>query len=151
MVDAQVKFRFPYSKQCKYGGNLKIRAKANTSTNAEENAAFEALLFIEENFGVTIVDLNFCERVDAENEHMMLTRMLGQIIEVGESVKEMWETFVDTLVGKSEDFTMTVLHCSTGILEKTILKLTSTAQMEQQGWNKIQPSVLVHDGLCLIQ
>lgn len=104
MVEAVVKFRFPYIKQLKYGGKLKKRGKGKTSANAEENAAFEALLFIEENFSVTVVDLNFPERVDAENGEKMLMRMLGEILAVGESVKEMLDNFVKTLAGKSDEF-----------------------------------------------
>lgn len=104
MVEAVVKFRFPFIKQLKYGGKLKKRGKGNTSANAEENAAFEALLFIEENFNVTVVDLNFPERVDAENGEKMLMRMLQEILDVGESVKEMLDNFVNTLAAKSDEF-----------------------------------------------
>lgn len=89
-VKAVVQFIIPYIEQLKFCGKLNIKARGDNSTIAEENAAYEALLLIEENFKVKIVDLNHSVRIEAANDQKNLVTILGGIIEVGEGVKDVW-------------------------------------------------------------
>lgn len=102
-VDAVAKVKFPCSKHLKYSGKVEIKGRGSTSSIAEEHAAFQALLCIEENFGVKIIDLNHCDRVEAVKVQTLLVRMLDEILEVCEVVKKNWEKMVKSFEGQSED------------------------------------------------
>lgn len=57
-VNGEVKFKVPYMKNVKYCGTITIKGKGKTLEQAEEDAAYKALLFIEDSYNINIVDFN---------------------------------------------------------------------------------------------
>jgi hypothetical protein len=77
-------------KKHQFGGQLKLSGKAYNSKEAEEEAAFAALVFIEKHFGVKIVDFNYSECKKALKDLNLLIALVSKIIELAGDVKIMW-------------------------------------------------------------
>lgn len=95
-------------------GNLTIRGKATRSLEAEEDAAFKALLYMEKKFKLKIVDLNHAERVAAENEQKLLVRLLEQIVDVGDDVSVYWGKMVKSVATEKSAYPLDATNSNKG-------------------------------------
>jgi hypothetical protein len=81
VVQSSAFFEFPHMPNFKYGGKLAIQGKDYTSVEADEEAAYQALIFIEENFKTRVVDLNYSQRKKALKEQNKLITLLSNTLE----------------------------------------------------------------------
>lgn len=94
---AIAKFHMPCVKGIDFSRNIEIKGKSRTSEDAEEDAAFKALLFIEKKYNIKVEDLNHAERVNAKKEHKLLVRLLEQIVTESDGIKESSGKLVDAI------------------------------------------------------
>lgn len=106
MMEGVVVFTIPDLPGIEHCGNLTIRGKSTRSRDAEETAAFRALLYMENKFNLKIADLNHAERVEAEKEQKLLVRLLDQIVAVGDDVKKYWERMSDSIATEKSAYAM---------------------------------------------
>lgn len=65
------------------GGKTKIRGlELGTAMEAEESAAEKALTLLESSFKLTIVDKNYAERIDAKEQHLFITNVLRNFLDL---------------------------------------------------------------------
>jgi hypothetical protein len=90
IVHSSAIFQFPHMPNFKYGGKLAIPGKAYTSREADEEAAYQALQFIEENFKTRVVDLNYSQRKKALKEQNKLITLMSNTLETGDCENDVW-------------------------------------------------------------
>lgn len=104
LVKSTVHFEFPYMPAYKYGGKLEIAGKAYNSVEANEEAAYEALLFIEDYFNTKVVDYNYSRRKKAVKEQNKLMLMLHRTLNLADSVKMLFGEAMNAIQGKRRQF-----------------------------------------------
>ena len=94
----------PYMANFQYGGKMAIPGLAFTSDEAAEEAAYQALLFIERNFITKVVDFNYSQRKKAVNTQKTLLSMLSNAVELGDSLKMMFGELINAIEAKIRQF-----------------------------------------------
>lgn len=103
-VKSTVVFVFPYMENFQFGGKIGIEGYAYTSSDSDEEAAYEALLFIEKNFMTKVVDLNYYQRKKEVKIQKTLISMLSQTLELSDSLKMMFGEMINAVEGKLRQF-----------------------------------------------
>lgn len=103
-VKSVVTIDFPYIPTLKCGGKTALSGLAYSSVEAEEEAAFAALLFIEQNFKTQVMDFNYSERKTAVNEENRLLAMLSKTLELAGSVKMMFGEVITAIEAQCRRF-----------------------------------------------
>ena len=95
-MKGEAKFSFP----CMVEGRchkLEVHSQALASSRAEEVAARAALLFMESNFNLKIVDLNYAGRRTAEKEHKSMEFIIYGLLEVAHQMKTQFSNMVECI------------------------------------------------------
>lgn len=98
-VISSVLLKFPEMDGFRFSGNLTLSGKGYTSKEATEDAAFEALVFIENVFGVKVADFNYSKRSKARNQLNKLVAMLSEILGIAETLRMMWAKLNNAIDG----------------------------------------------------
>lgn len=95
---------FPHLKNFKYGGKIAIAGQGYNSAEAEEEAAYQSLLFIEKNFRTHVIDYNYTSRKKSTKSQNKLLSILESTIPLGDSVKMMFGELINAIEAKRRQF-----------------------------------------------
>lgn len=80
------------------GGETYIRGvELSNAFSAEESAAEKALSFLESNLKLTIVDLNYSERIYAIEKDKLLTKLRTCLVDAASRIKKDWSSMVECI------------------------------------------------------
>lgn len=105
VIDAEVVFHIPHTKNVRFGGNLKRQGRSiQSSAAAEEEAAYRALRFIEKQFKVKVVDYNYSQRARAREAHNNLVSILESTLYIARDVEDQWSRMLSCIEELSDTF-----------------------------------------------
>lgn len=103
-VKSQVTIVFPEMENIQFSGKIALAGYAYTSAEAHEEAAYQALLFIEANLKTTVVDFNYSQRKKIVKQQTKLTEMLSKTAESADLVKMMFGELIFAIEGQRRRF-----------------------------------------------
>jgi hypothetical protein len=92
----EVMIQLPDIEDARCGGRTKFRGRLCLSAaEAEEAAAYKALSFMESKLKLTIVDLNYPDKVEAQATHQSMVQLLRNMIRLAGDVEKDWSNMND--------------------------------------------------------
>lgn len=101
----EVMIELPEIQDARCGGRTKFHGgMCLSAAEAEEAAAHKALSFMESKLKLTIVDMNYADKVEAQATHYSMVNLLRNMIRLAGNIEEDWSNMNDYLDAGADMF-----------------------------------------------